>query len=110
MCRLVRRPPAAAAIRDGGVPVAYSSVSKFLKNMHVVRFSAHTAELIAQLIKVIKEHVKTYTRYPPPALALVALLIKTPTSPFWVLPRFRGRIIHAHKMAVHKGEIGFIFK
>lgn len=74
MCRLVPRPPAAAAIRDGGVPVAYSSVSKFLKNMHVLRFSAHTAELIARLIKVIKEHVKHIP--PPPALALVALLIK----------------------------------
>lgn len=48
------RPPAAAAIRD----VAYLSVSKFLKNIHVVRFPARAADPIAQLIKVIKELVK----------------------------------------------------
>lgn len=41
--------------------------------------------------------------HPTPALARVALLIKSP----WLLPRFKGRIIHAHKMAVHEGEIGF---
>lgn len=83
---------AAAAIRDGGVTVAYSSVGKCLKNMHVVRFSAHAAELIAQLIKVIKEHVKTYTppSPPTPALALVALLIKSPHEPLLGIATFQG--------------------
>lgn len=59
------RPPAAAAIRGGGVTVADSSVRKFLRNIHVVRFSAHATELVAPLIKVIKEHVKHMTPPPP---------------------------------------------